>query len=62
VKQVTAYLDAIRACRPIEGAMAVTVPGDRTHACRERRLAEGISIADEVWNRLQELAGEWANP
>jgi L-2-hydroxycarboxylate dehydrogenase (NAD+) len=62
VKRVTAYLDEIRACRPIEGTMAVSVPGDRTHACRERRLAEGISIADEVWSRLQQLAREWANP
>ena len=54
VEQVTAYLNAIRACAPIDGTTAVTVPGDRTDACRERRLAEGISIADEVWNRLRE--------
>src|SRR5206468_1001933 len=51
VKPVTAYLEAIRACAPVEGTAAVTVPGDRTHVCREQRLAQGIPIAAEVWNR-----------
>jgi L-2-hydroxycarboxylate dehydrogenase (NAD+) len=55
VKHVTAYLNEIRACPPIDGATAVTVPGDRADVCRERRLAEGISIADEVWSRLKDL-------
>jgi L-2-hydroxycarboxylate dehydrogenase (NAD+) len=63
---VTAYLDAIRACSPIDQAGAETgsetgavmAPGDRARACRERRLAEGIPIASEVWRGLKEMVSE----
>ncbi len=50
------YLEAIRHLPPAEGFDEVLIPGERGRACRDRRLSEGIPIADEVWNRLQALA------
>lgn len=61
VRPVTAYLDAIRACAPIEETAAVVVPGDRARACREQRLVKGIPIDKEVWSGLREMAGEHEN-
>jgi L-2-hydroxycarboxylate dehydrogenase (NAD+) len=57
VADVSAYLNAIRECPPIDATSPVTVPGDRTRASREQRMAEGLSVADSVWHQLQELAG-----
>ena len=37
------------------GSNAVLVPGDRSRAERSRRLAEGVEIADGVWDSLQDL-------
>ncbi len=51
------YLEAIRHLPPAEGFDEVLIPGERGRACRQKRLSEGIPIADEVWNRLQALAG-----
>jgi len=52
---VTAYLDALRETAPQEGFERVLVPGDRARAERGRRAAEGVVIADSVWESLQEL-------
>jgi hypothetical protein len=49
VAQVSDYLNAVRACPPMAGMPAVSVPGDRTRVSRAQRLTEGISIADAVW-------------
>jgi LDH2 family malate/lactate/ureidoglycolate dehydrogenase len=51
------YLDIIRHSPPAEGFDRVLVPGDRSRECRERRLADGLPVADEVWERLLALAG-----
>jgi L-2-hydroxycarboxylate dehydrogenase (NAD+) len=56
VANVTAYLNAIRQCPPSNAASPVAVPGDRTRACRAERLAGGVSVADTVWQQLQELS------
>jgi LDH2 family malate/lactate/ureidoglycolate dehydrogenase len=55
---VTAYLEAIRACPPLDGTTRVTVPGDRSNETRETRLARGLPISRDVWNRLLELVDE----
>lgn len=52
------YLDLIRNTEPAEGFDRVLVPGDRARECRERRLVEGVPVADEVWARLQVLANQ----
>jgi L-2-hydroxycarboxylate dehydrogenase (NAD+) len=53
--RVTEYLDALRNTPPQEGFDRVLVPGDRARAERERRLAEGVAVADSVWESLHEL-------
>ncbi|ABD85685.1 Ldh family oxidoreductase [Rhodopseudomonas palustris] len=50
------YLEAIRAEPPADGFAAVAIPGDRSIAARQRALADGISIADQVWAGLVRLA------
>ncbi len=55
-----AYLEAIRQMEPASGFEKVLIPGERGRECRRRRLREGIPLADEVWERLQTLAGEKA--
>jgi LDH2 family malate/lactate/ureidoglycolate dehydrogenase len=52
-----AYLDEIRALEPAAGFDRVLIPGERGRVCREQRLRDGVPIADEVWERLQILAG-----
>lgn len=50
------YLDDIRAAEPAAGFDRVRVPGDRSRRARERHLAEGLVVADEVWSELTALA------
>lgn len=52
-----AYLEAIRDMEPADGFEQVLIPGERGRECRDRRLREGIPLADEVWEQLQVLAG-----
>jgi LDH2 family malate/lactate/ureidoglycolate dehydrogenase len=54
-ERVAAYLDEVRDTRPQQGFDRVLVPGDRARAERERRLSEGVVVADSVWESLQEL-------
>ncbi|TCS03130.1 Ldh family oxidoreductase [Rhizobium sp. BK418] len=56
-RDLQAYLQDIRNALPAEGFSEVLVPGERGRACRDKRLSEGVPIADEVWERLQVLAG-----
>ncbi|MGY4473624.1 Ldh family oxidoreductase [Bradyrhizobium sp. USDA 3364] len=53
---IGSYLDALRADAPAVGFDRVAVPGDRSLATRQQRLRNGISIADEVWTQLLDLA------
>jgi LDH2 family malate/lactate/ureidoglycolate dehydrogenase len=51
--QVTAYADAVRSARPVEGGEAVRMPFDRSAAERRRRIAEDvIKIPEFVFERL----------
>lgn len=51
-----AYLEAIRSAEPATGFDRVLVPGERGRATKQKRLVEGVPIADEVWTRIQALA------
>lgn len=53
---LTAYLEAIRHAEPAAGFDRVLVPGERGRATRERRLVEGVTLADDVWTKIQQLA------
>lgn len=50
------YLDLIRHSEPARGFDGVLVPGDRALECRKQRLASGVPVADEVWQRLLVLS------
>jgi LDH2 family malate/lactate/ureidoglycolate dehydrogenase len=56
-RDLQAYLDEIRQLPPADGFSQVLIPGERGRACRDRRLREGVPLADDVWERLQVLAG-----
>lgn len=51
-----AYLEAIRTAEPAAGFERVLVPGERGRATKEKRLVEGVPIADDVWTKIQQLA------
>ncbi|WP_413712414.1 Ldh family oxidoreductase [Rhizobium sp. Rhizsp82] len=55
-RDLQAYLEEIRTLPPADGFSEVLIPGERGRACRDKRLREGIPIADEVLARLQALA------
>lgn len=46
----------VRAVPPAPGFAEVLVPGDLEARTREKRLREGIPIADDLWGRLSGLA------
>jgi LDH2 family malate/lactate/ureidoglycolate dehydrogenase len=54
-ERISPYLDAIRNCTPVDGVDRVVAPGDRSRASRERRLIDGIPVADAVWKQLTSL-------
>ena len=58
-REVSAYADAVRGTRPVEGGRPVRMPFDRSRAERRRRLAEDIiEVADEIHSRLSEFASQ----
>jgi LDH2 family malate/lactate/ureidoglycolate dehydrogenase len=54
--------DDVRASRPAPGADKVMAPGEPEDACRQRRLAEGIPIDDDLFVELEELAAGLPSP
>lgn len=50
--EVRAYLDFVASARPADPAGAVLLPGEPERLARARRLAEGVPLADEVWESL----------
>jgi len=56
VGAVSAYLDEIRNCAPVDPRSPVVVPGDGARRRRARNLEQGISLPRDVWERLQALA------
>ena len=55
--RLTDYLEAIRAEQPAAGFDAVRIPGERGRASRQEKLERGFPVADEIWNRISEMAG-----
>ena len=52
---LSAYLETIRQTSPAAGFDQVLIPGERGLALKAQRMAEGIPLADEVWNTMQRL-------
>ena len=56
-ENVSAFAQAVRSARPVEGSSPVRMPFDRSRRERERRLAEnGIEIPDVLWKQLTLIA------
>jgi delta1-piperideine-2-carboxylate reductase len=56
-ENVSAFAQAVRNARPVEGGSPVRMPFDRSRRERERRLAEnGIEIPDVLLNQLMLIA------
>jgi len=57
VRDLQEYLAEIRTMQPAQGFREVLVPGERGRACRSQRLRDGVPFPDEVWAKLQMMAG-----
>ena len=53
---VSRYLEAIRQSPAADPATPVRVPGDRALKTRKERMDKNISLAAEVWEKIQQLA------
>jgi len=51
-----AFLEYVKAARPVAGADEVLVPGEPELRRRSRRLAEGIPVSDGAWRELTAAA------
>lgn len=52
---LSAYLETIRQTPPAAGFDQVLIPGERGRALKAQRQAEGIPLADEVWDAMKRL-------
>ncbi len=58
-EKVTAYAEAVRDARPVEGGSPVRMPFDRSAAVRRERTAGNtIEVPDFVHQRLSEVADQ----
>jgi L-2-hydroxycarboxylate dehydrogenase (NAD+) len=55
---ISAYLRAVRQTPPAAGFDGVLIPGDRARSLRSTRMAEGLPLADSVWNSMMKLHDE----
>jgi L-2-hydroxycarboxylate dehydrogenase (NAD+) len=56
--QVQKFLTQLKGSRKASGVKEILVPGEPEFRTREKRLREGIPIADEVWAELERIAKE----
>ena len=54
--EADAVCEQIRANPPADGVAQVLAPGEAEERSRERRLAEGVPVADRTWEELSALA------
>ena len=48
--------EAVTACPPREGVVAVQLPGEPELWTREERLRDGVPLPDATWQELRDLA------
>ena len=56
--RVQRFVTQLKESRKAPGVKEILVPGEPEFRIRERRVHEGIPIADEVWAELEQLAKE----
>ncbi len=56
--RVREYVMQIKSSKRAPGVTEIMVPGEPEQKTREKRIREGIPIADEVWKELEQLAKE----
>jgi L-2-hydroxycarboxylate dehydrogenase (NAD+) len=56
--RVRKFLTQLKESRKAPGVVAILVPGEPEFRTREKRLREGIPIADEVWAEIERIAKE----
>ena len=56
--RVQKFVYQLKASRKAPGVEEILVPGEPEFRTRERRLREGIPIADEVWAELEQIGKE----
>jgi uncharacterized oxidoreductase len=54
--EARSYLDFVKSSRPAEPGGAVLLPGEPERRMRDKRLAEGIPLADEAWAAIAATA------
>ncbi len=52
------FIEQVKSSRKVPGVEEIMAPGEPEQKMRERRLREGIPIADEVWTELEQIAKE----
>jgi L-2-hydroxycarboxylate dehydrogenase (NAD+) len=52
------FIEQVKSSRKAPGVEEIMAPGEPEQKTRERRLQEGIPIADEVWTELEQIAKE----
>jgi L-2-hydroxycarboxylate dehydrogenase (NAD+) len=56
--RVRGFVTQLKASRKAPGIEEILVPGEPEFRTREKRLREGIPIADEVWSEIEQMAKE----
>lgn len=56
--EVDKLIADVRGVRRKPGVERIQLPGDRSRACREERMASGLAVDAGVWRRLTDLARE----
>jgi LDH2 family malate/lactate/ureidoglycolate dehydrogenase len=56
--RVENFVEQVKKSKKAPGVEEILVPGEPEFRTREKRLREGIPIADEVWAELEEIAKE----
>jgi uncharacterized oxidoreductase len=51
-----AFLDYVKAARPVDGADEVLLPGEPEKRTRQRRLTAGIEVSDGAWSLIVDAA------
>ncbi|HID60807.1 MAG TPA: Ldh family oxidoreductase [Hadesarchaea archaeon] len=54
--RVRDYVEQIKMSKKAPGVEEIVIPGEPEQKIREKRLRDGIPIADEVWAELEQLA------
>jgi uncharacterized oxidoreductase len=53
--EVTRYVGYVKSAKPIPGA-EILVPGEQEERMRRKRLAEGVPLADDIWQSIVDCA------